>query len=89
MKDTVISVRMPAGLVKELKALVPKNHFLDLSEQLRSVVRTKCMQFSKPYSYELKKLREDLEKEITLKHKVEDKQKMIEDLKKIIEGLKQ
>jgi Arc/MetJ-type ribon-helix-helix transcriptional regulator len=89
MNDIVIGVRMPAGLVKELKDLVPKNHFLDLSEALRSVVRAKCMQFSQPYSYELKKLREDLEKELAAKHKLDDKQKMITDLKKIIEELKQ
>lgn len=43
MKDTIVSVRMPSTLVKELKDLAEKNHYMDLSEELRSVIRDKVI----------------------------------------------
>ena len=43
MKDTIVSVRMPSTLVKELRGLAEKNHYMDLSEELRSVIRDKVM----------------------------------------------
>ena len=44
MADQVVSVRMPASLVQELKAVAEKNHYLDLSETLRSLLRDKWLE---------------------------------------------
>lgn len=88
MKDTVISVRMPKTLVKELRTLVETNHYLDLSEQIREVIRIKCLQYTKPYQYELRKMREDLEQSITASKEAKEKEKLVLELQKIIQELK-
>jgi Arc/MetJ-type ribon-helix-helix transcriptional regulator len=48
MAERVVSVKMPASLVAELRKLTAEHHYLDLSEQLRSVVRQKCMRTTSP-----------------------------------------
>ena len=80
MTDTVVSIRMPSYLVVELKRLAETNHFKDLSEEIRSIVRTKCLQFEQPYTSELQRLREDLSVQ-------NHKRRLIDDLKKIVEEL--
>jgi len=76
---------MPSSLVKELKILVDENHFKDLSEEIRSVVRDKCMQFSQPHIPEIQKLRDELQ----IKKQTDGRQQLIEDaLKKVLEELK-
>jgi metal-responsive CopG/Arc/MetJ family transcriptional regulator len=87
MTDVVVSIRMPSSLVKELKILAQKNHFKDLSEEIRSLVRTKCLQYKNPYASELEKLREDLSTQQEAKRQLEHKQRLIEDITKILKEL--
>lgn len=88
MNDVMLSIRMPKGLVNELKALATKNHYMDLSDEIRQVIKQKCLANIEPYKHELVKVRETLEKEILTKKTVEDKEKLIIELKKIIDELK-
>jgi Arc/MetJ-type ribon-helix-helix transcriptional regulator len=44
--ERVVSVKMPASLVHELRDLTRQDHYVDLSEQLRSIVRQKCYKYS-------------------------------------------
>ncbi|MGV8162921.1 MAG: hypothetical protein ACP5N2_06340 [Candidatus Nanoarchaeia archaeon] len=88
MKDVMISVRIPGSLLKELKELTEKNHYLDLSEHTRAVIREKSMQYVEPYRYELSKMRDQMERKITDNKSLEEKKKLVEDLKLIIKGLK-
>jgi len=88
MKDIMISVRVPSGLVKELKELTEKNHYLDLSEHMRSIIREKSMQFAEPYRYELSKMREQMESKISSNKAIEEKKKLVEELRNIIQELK-
>ena len=46
MVDAIVSVRMPSSLVQRLKELTAENHFLDVSEELRSVIKVKTRQYS-------------------------------------------
>lgn len=62
MAERVISVKMPGSLVQELRRLTARHHYLDLSEQLRSVVRQKCLAYANPYTEELNRLRQDLQR---------------------------
>ncbi len=41
MNDPIISIRMPSGMVEEVKRLSAERHFLDMSEALRSIIRNK------------------------------------------------
>lgn len=38
-KDIIVAVRMPKGLVEELKDLQRINHFMDLSDEIRFIIR--------------------------------------------------
>lgn len=64
MAEKVVSVKMPASLVKELRRLQKRDHYLDLSEQLRSIVRQRCLELTNPYTAEIKRLRQDIQQEI-------------------------
>ena len=84
----MVSARMPKSLVKELKQLVKEQHYLDLSEQIRSVLRKKWIQYTNPQLYEIKELRKDISKEVK-KRSVEKVQEQVnKELKKISERLK-
>ena len=41
-KDTMISVRLPTSMIQELKQLGQQNHYVDLSEYVRAILRKKC-----------------------------------------------
>jgi|FLOH01.1.fsa_nt_gi Arc/MetJ-type ribon-helix-helix transcriptional regulator len=88
MTDIVVSVRMPSSLVRELRSLAETNHFKDLSEEVRSVIRAKCLHYAEPYSSELKKLREELSEQFAIKKDLEHKKKLMDDLKNILEQMK-
>jgi hypothetical protein len=42
-KDTIVAVRLPTGLVNELKGLQESNHFLDMSDEIRFIIRKYCL----------------------------------------------
>jgi hypothetical protein len=83
MVDSVVSVRMPSSLVQRLKELSKANHFLDVSEGRRSVIRHKTKQYkdrSAPKS-EKKSEAHDFKTENVVKEElVRRLKKMIEDL---------
>lgn len=89
MKDVMISVRVPSSLVKELKELTEKNHYMDLSEHVRAIIRAKSMQYVEPYRYELSKMRKEMEQNISSTKAIEEKKKLVEELKTIIKELKE
>jgi Arc/MetJ-type ribon-helix-helix transcriptional regulator len=88
-KDIMISIRVPSTLVKELKLLTEKNHYMDLSEHMRAIMREKSMQYVEPYRYELTKMREEMESKISANKAVDEKKKLVEELRSIIKELKE
>jgi Arc/MetJ-type ribon-helix-helix transcriptional regulator len=48
MVDSIVSVRMPSSLVQRLKQLSKDNHFLDVSEELRSIIKAKMRAYQQP-----------------------------------------
>lgn len=73
---------MPKPLVKELKALVHENHYLDLSEELRSVIRKHARTYLNPHEG----LRNELTKELKNKNQELRKAEVMSELKKLLEG---
>jgi Arc/MetJ-type ribon-helix-helix transcriptional regulator len=88
--NDIVSVRMPSSLVRALKKLQAKNHYLDLSEEIRSIVRKKCLEYSYDYldSSRLTKLRKELKKELNKPVK-SDNNEIISQMKSIMQKLKQ
>jgi len=70
---------MPPSLVEELKSLSKKKHFLDLSEEVRSVVRQKYLEQQDPYLFQIKKLKKEIKDGIEQK----TKQRVISELNEI------
>jgi Arc/MetJ-type ribon-helix-helix transcriptional regulator len=62
MGERVVTVKMPATLVARLRERTHQDHYLDLSEQLRSIVRNGCLKHARPYSDEIARLRDDIER---------------------------
>ena len=89
MKDTIVSIRLPRALVLELKEIAEKNHYLDLSEQIRTIIRKKCEEYTEPYKHEVQKMREQLEDNIKKSKEMKDRDKLIEELQKIITELRE
>ena len=88
MNDVMVSVRMPKSLVSELKALAKEQHFLDLSEQIRSIARKKWIQYSNPKLFELKKLSENIGDEIKRKSTEKVREEVNRELERIRQQLK-
>jgi Arc/MetJ-type ribon-helix-helix transcriptional regulator len=40
MVTSIVSVRMPSSLVQKLRELAKDNHFLDVSEEVRSIIKS-------------------------------------------------
>jgi len=88
MNGKVVSIRMPTSLVNELRLVAEQNHFKDISEAVRSVVRSRCLQFSNPFQQELHKFRQKLEQEFVARQDVAKKETLILELQRIVEELK-
>jgi hypothetical protein len=71
-KDTIVAVRMPRGLVEELKDLQKINHFMDISDEIRFVIRKNVLPMG------VEKTDQELRK----------KEQLIQDLNRIITELK-
>ena len=81
----MVSIRMPVSLVKELQAISDKKHYLDLSELIRSIVRSKAQQYNNPYASNIQKIVHDIQKQVSMRHKQEDKEIILSHIKKLID----
>jgi Arc/MetJ-type ribon-helix-helix transcriptional regulator len=45
MVTSIVSVRMPSSLVQRLRELAKENHFLDTSEEVRSIIKTQLVKY--------------------------------------------
>jgi hypothetical protein len=78
---------MPKSLFLELQRLSEKNHYLDVSEQVRSIVREKWLEAQSPEAYQIKKLRKDIAQAIKTKTEESAQKQLIQELERIKEGL--
>ena len=81
-KDVIVSVRLPKSLVDELKDIQKINHFMDLSDEVRFVVRRYCLSFLNSQG------QSSIQPPIEMLAEQKRKEKLIDDLTKIIENLK-
>lgn len=88
VNDVMLSIRMPKSLVLELKESAKTQHFLDLSEEVRSIVRQKWNSYLNPELFELKKLRQNIEDEIKNKGTKRLQHEVAKELEKIKSQLK-
>jgi len=89
MNDIMVSIRIPESLLLELKAYVEKEHFMDMSEAVRNIVRKKWLYFDQPQLGEIKKIREDIKEGVKKKSEKIVMGKIFEELEKIKEQIKE
>jgi len=80
-KDVIVSIRLPKGLVDELRDIQDVNHFMDLSDEIRFIVRRYCLRF-------LNSGNSSMQAPIELIAQQKRKEKLIEELSKMIDTLK-
>ena len=85
--NSLVSIRMPKSLFLELQKLAEKNHFLDVSEQLRSIVREKWQEAKDPQAYQINRLRKEIAESLSKTTAEKAQQQLINELERIKEGL--
>lgn len=85
--NSIVSVRMPASLVKTLKDLAQKNHFMDLSEELRFIVKQKMIEQIDPFSFQIQKLKDEIRDGVSKKSQM-DRTRFVEELAKVLDEIK-
>ena len=88
ISEIMVSIRMPKELADEIKSLAEKEHFMDLSERIRSIARQKWNEYTDPEIFEIKKLRENIEEGLKEKSLKKIQQEVAKDLNKIKSSLK-
>jgi len=83
LNDVLVSVRMPESLLLELKKLAEKEHFMDISEEIRSITRKNWFKFTHPELMVIEKLREDISTEVKKKSEKEITKRVINELNEI------
>jgi len=76
--DKIVSVRMPSSLLEEIREVVNRDHYLDVSEAIRSLLRQRYLDEKNPVK----------SKVTELKHRVSDPDKILA-LKKTLELLEE
>ena len=87
MTEVMVSIRMPASLLRELKQISQDEHYLDLSEMVRSIARKKWIEHTNPELEQIKKLRENIELEIRKKSVEKIQHEVGKELEKIKQQL--
>lgn len=87
MSNSIVSIRMPKSLSTALRDTAEKSHFMDLSEELRFIIKEKMLQHIDPFSYELRKFKDDIKSEVSKKTQ-KDRVRFIEELRKILDDYK-
>ncbi len=48
MKRVIITIKMPEHMAKKLRKAASDNYYMDLSEEIRSIIRSKWLQYASP-----------------------------------------
>jgi Arc/MetJ-type ribon-helix-helix transcriptional regulator len=83
LANSIVSIRLPKPLIEELNRLKEKEHFLDVSELIRSVVRKKWLEHSEPEAFQVKKLREEVTGLMKDRKKKFEDQELIEEFERL------
>jgi metal-responsive CopG/Arc/MetJ family transcriptional regulator len=81
--NSLVSIRIPKSLFLELQKVSSQNHYLDVSEQVRSIVREKWQEAKDPQAYHLKKLRKEIVESLKSKTEENAQAKLIQELERI------
>ena len=84
--EQIVTVRMPASLIQALKSRTAQDHYTDLSEQVRSIVRKGCLHYVNPVTSEIKELKSQLKAELTQETEDDRAKALLNELKSLLKG---
>ncbi len=87
MTNTIVSIRIPETMVKALKSKVDEDHYLDVSEAVRSIVRKRWMEWKDPSTFQIKQLRSDIKDAVREGTKKTKEELLLQELERIKEML--
>ncbi|MBI2133935.1 hypothetical protein HYU11_04605 [Candidatus Woesearchaeota archaeon] len=87
MSDIIVTLRLPQGLLDEVRHASEEDHFMDVSELVRSITRKSWLAYSDPYLFEVKMLRQEISSSIREKSRKLAAGMIAEELKKIKKGI--
>ena len=79
---------MPESLLNEIKKITKEQHYMDVSEGIRTIVRDKWLEYQNPDLFYLKKIRKDIQNELTKKSKETITKEVLAELSKIKDVIK-
>jgi Arc/MetJ-type ribon-helix-helix transcriptional regulator len=85
--NSLVSVRIPKSLFLDLQKLAKKNHYLDVSEQVRSIVRNRWQEAKDPQAYQVKRLRAEITQALRQKRSSKTQEALVKELEKIKDNL--
>ncbi|MBW2974587.1 hypothetical protein KY366_02620 [Candidatus Woesearchaeota archaeon] len=88
MDEVMVSVRLPGSLLSELKRSAEKDHYMDISEEIRSIVRDRWLSSRNPELEELRKLKQDIKEELRKRSEKLVKLEIISELESIKKEIK-
>ena len=83
MKNIIVTVKMPGSMVGKLREAAKSGHFIDISEEIRSVVRQKWLLYNDPEIMRMKKLKDSIGYELEKKSEQYARRKILNDLEDI------
>ena len=87
MVASIVSIRMPSSLVQRLRELAKDNHFLDVSEEIRSIIKVKAHTYKVSFGDSKLLAEEPAKKPADFKTKNLVREELVKRLKKMIEEL--
>jgi len=85
MVTSVVSIRMPSSLVQKLRELAEQNHFLDISEEVRSIIKHEIRRIKTGQEPEEKPLRPVPETDYKTQNMV--RQELVKRLRQVIKEI--
>jgi len=64
MSNILLSLRLPKSMVEGLKTFSQEQHYMDMSEAVRSILREAFQSQTKHFDLELAKLKEDIKSSV-------------------------
>ena len=83
MKNRIVSIRVPNTMINELKEIAIRDHFLDISEVIRTIIRDNWLKFQNTSSsIKLNQLNHEI-----LENESKDQKMILQNIKKLNQSI--
>ena len=80
MKDKIVTIKIPEKMLSDLRKAAYDRNFIDISEEVRSVIRQKWLMYNDLRIMKVKKLKDEIKVEVEKKSQSIAREKVINEL---------